>query len=113
MKANLLKDMIFSVINANTQKSWFWRKIIKLRQLFRPMIMHEAGNGQQIFICHYHWHPKGPLLPVYGPSSALVLRLHLEAKLSSVITEYQWHPVRTDTLLEIQTLLYDSIAPKD
>lgn len=85
--------------------------MLKLRPLFRLVLKYEVGNGHKIFLWHGTWHPKGPLLPTYGPRILFgtclpmdaKLGLPMDAKLDTVIHDIQWKwlAARTDEQLEL------------
>ena len=45
VNAYMLKSRSFWVVKAPTQCSWYWRKLLKLRDMVRPMLKHRIGNG--------------------------------------------------------------------
>lgn len=103
----------FWTAHAYNYHSWSWKKILKIRPLFRTLISYEVGNGRDTFLCHDAWYPKGPLELSYGPSIVHCAGLPYDAKLSIVIVEWHWPPARIEALLEIQSLLCGVINPKD
>lgn len=46
----LLKSKSFWSVTANSSCSWSWRRLLKLRTMFRPMIFHEVGNGGRTYL---------------------------------------------------------------
>lgn len=46
IKVNLLKGTCFGVVRPNANSSWCWKKILKTRVWFRPMLQSLIGNGQ-------------------------------------------------------------------
>lgn len=77
------------------------------------MIKNKGGDGTRIFIWHDNWHPRGPLLQVYGTGGLLRLGLNTDAKLSLVIeaTNLNWPLTRSLVLLEIHSLLQCVLSP--
>lgn len=67
----------------------------------------QVGIGQKIFLWHDTWHPKGPLLMIYGPRILIGTGLTIDTKLHFVIHNSQgkWPGART------QTLIYGVLSP--
>lgn len=59
---HLLKDKRFWTIDIKSGSSWTWRKIPRFRDTGRKLIKYIVGNGAKIFVWHYCWHTKDPLL---------------------------------------------------
>lgn len=104
----------FWIVKANAYSSWHWKKLLKLRPLFRTMLKHHIGNGQNTFLWYDNGHPTGPLLLVYNPIIVYDASLPLNPNASIVINglERNWPPARSNDLLEVQVQICDNIFPK-
>lgn len=113
VKNSLFKGKSFWMVKSNTTHSWCWKKLLKLRPIIRPMIMHEIGNGRDTFLWHDLWHPQGPLLLTYGPRIVYDSGLPENAKVLAFIngTASKWPPARSDALFHIQMQLCGKIEP--
>lgn len=58
-------------------------------------------------------HPSGPLIQTFGSRIVYGTTLSLRAKVSAVIAgnSWNWRPARSDTLVDIQAILCDSLYP--
>lgn len=64
----LLKGDSFFMIKEKANNSWCWKKVLKLIDKVRPMILSVVGNGEDIFQRHDYWHPTS-LVSVWSQSS--------------------------------------------
>ena len=62
----MLKGKSFWAVKPPSQSSWYWKKLLKLRDIVRPMLKHRIGNGCGTFLWYDNWHPLGPLLDKFG-----------------------------------------------
>lgn len=114
IQANLLNERSFWLINPPTNCSWNWRRIHKLRAIFKSMLKHVVGNGRKIFLWHDNWHPLGPLFPLkYNYRLVYDSGLSINAKLSSEIrgAEWNWPLARSETMVEVMIKLCDQVYP--
>ena len=94
----LLKDKSFWTVKPPSQCSWYWKKLLKLRDIARPMLKHRIGNGCGTFLWYDDWHPLGPLLDRYGQRVVYDAAISLNAKVSTIIDGQVWHWPMTNTL---------------
>ncbi|KAL0420811.1 UNVERIFIED_CONTAM: hypothetical protein Slati_3104000 [Sesamum latifolium] len=76
--------------------SWSWRKILRLRHQLLDHVYCSIETGDNFLLWQDSWHPLGPLIYRFprGPS---ILRIPLDAKLSTGIRDGQWNwPKITD-----------------
>lgn len=81
----------------------FGRKILKLREVFKPHLKHVIGDCSSVFPRHDDWHPIGPLV-IYIPARIVYdSALPFQAKVQDVIQDSAWHwpPARSDNLVRI------------
>ena len=111
----MLKNKSFWAVRPPSHCSWYWRKILKLRHIARPMIKHRIGNGRGTFLWYDNWHPLGPLLDKFGPRVVYDVALGLHARVSTVIEGDWWHWPLTNTLelMEIRDLMTTVPSPSD
>lgn len=96
-----LKHLSIWTINT-TVGSWSWKKMIKFRNSLLPALQYHIGSGETFSLWHDPWHPFGALIQRYprGPS---LTGLPLNAKLSSIIQQSEWHwpPITSMEILEV------------
>ena len=73
----MLKNKSFWQLKIPGQCSWYWRKLLKLRPIAKPLILHRIGNGDHTFLWYVNWLPVGPLMDVYPERSAFDAALPL------------------------------------
>ena len=56
----MLKGKSFWAVKPPSQCSWYWRKLLKLRDMVRPMLRHRIGNRCGTFLWYDNWFPSGP-----------------------------------------------------
>ena len=86
----MLKNRSFWSIKPPSQCSWYWRKLLKLRDMVRPVLKHRIGNGCGTFLWYDNWHPLGPLLVKFPPRVAYDAGLPLNAKVDNIIANGEW-----------------------
>ena len=109
----MLKNKSLWVVKPHAQSSWYWRKLLKLRDTVRPMIRHKIGNGYGTFLWYDNWHPLGPLLDRFGPRVTYDAALNLNARVSDVINggRWDWPIANTFELMEIREQMSNLPAP--
>lgn len=90
VQANILRGQSFWTVKAHSYHSWCWKKLLKLRDKFCPLLLFAVGDGKRIFVWHDPWHPKGPLLKHFGPGVLYGSGSSINAKLSSMIHNGVW-----------------------
>lgn len=105
IKINLLKMRSFLLVKPNSSSSWSWKKLLKLRNLIKPMTRFVLGKGDKILFWIDQWHPKGPLLSVYSQRTLFGSDICTTTFLSQIINngEWIWPPARSPEMLEIQS----------
>lgn len=110
--STLLKGRSFWTVKIHLYHSWCWKKILKLRDKFLPMMKFLVGNGETIFIWHDPWHPRGPLLQYYGSAILYGSGASYNAKLPIMIQDNQWSwpTARSRCHIDMQSFL-SSLVP--
>lgn len=103
VKEMILRGKCFWAIDASSNFSWTWRRLLKLRSLFRPYIAYKVGNGDLVHLWTDMWHPKSPLRNTYGLQAVYSLGYPLHAKLSFIINNscWSWPPIRYAAVADI------------
>ena len=84
-KANLLRGRSLWDINVPQNYSWNWRKILKLREVFRPYVRHVIGDGEDTWLWFDYWLPPGPLQQLYGNRIIYDSGLSRQARVAKII----------------------------
>ena len=90
-KANLLKGRSFWDIPIPQDCSWTWRKVLTLRNQFRPYFRSVVGNGSEVFLWYDFWLPVGALQVAFGEDQFEETGLHRKTKVSDIIRNDQWN----------------------
>ncbi|KAL0288047.1 UNVERIFIED_CONTAM: Retrovirus-related Pol polyprotein from type-2 retrotransposable element R2DM [Sesamum radiatum] len=80
-----LQDCSIWTIRARSG-TWGWRKLIRLRDVLRPYILYQIGEGTSFSLWHDPWHARGPLILQF-PSGPRHTSIPISAPLSTVIWE--------------------------
>ena len=91
VKANLLKGRSFWDVPVPQDCSWTWRKVLSLRNQFRPYFRSVLGNGREVFLWFDYWLPMGPLQSTFGNDQIEESGLHRNTKVSAIIRNGQWN----------------------
>ena len=86
----MLKYKSIWAVTPPAQSSWYWKKLLKLRDIVRPLIRHKIGNGCGTSLWYDNWHPLGPFLDRFGPRVAYDAALSLNVRVSDVIVGESW-----------------------
>ena len=90
VKENLLRGRSFWEISIPQNSSWTWRKLLKLREYFKPHIKYTIGDGQDAFLWFDHWLPMGPIHPSMGDRVIYDSSLPRLARVAAIIREGRW-----------------------
>ena len=53
----MLKGKSFWQAKTPSHCSWYWRKLLKLRPIAKPLLIHRIGNGDHTFLWFDNWLP--------------------------------------------------------
>ena len=56
-----LRNKCFWKVKIPSQCSWYWRKLLKLRPIAKPLLIHKIGTGNHTYLWFDNWLPTGPL----------------------------------------------------
>ncbi|KAL7224750.1 hypothetical protein ACSBR1_026103 [Camellia fascicularis] len=90
VKSYLLKGQSLWRIKMPSDPSWVWRKILSLRPVIYPLILHKIGNGGDVFLWFDNWHPLGSLWARFGARVVYDTAFGMDAKVSRIINNRSW-----------------------
>ena len=110
-----LRGKSFWAIKAPSQFSWYWMKLLKMRDKIRPLLKHNIGNGCRTFLWFDNWHPLGPILEKFGNRIVYDSAIPLHAKVNVIIAGGEWHWPRTNTLelMEVRSQMHLVDSPSE
>jgi hypothetical protein len=86
--------------------------LLKLRELAKPFIWFEVGNGSRVFLWYDQWHPDGCLLDKYGYRAINIYEAgsNVGARVSSIIRDgdWFWPAAKSDSIVQMQSRLLRS-----
>ena len=89
-RANLIRGRSLWDFPIPNDCPWTWRKLLSLRDKFRPFIRSSVGNGFQTFLWFDYWLPMGPIVPNMGDNMIFESGLPRNAIVSTLIRNSQW-----------------------
>ena len=112
-RANLLRGRSIWDIKVPTNCSWTWRKLLKIRSLFRPHIRYMVGNGQLTWLWFDFWLPMGPIHPTMGDRVIYDSGLQRHAKVATIIRngEWRWPLANSNELLTLKEAIPQEMIP--
>ena len=113
-RANLLQGHSLWDVSIPTNSSWIWRKLLKMRTLFRNQIKHIVGDGNDTWLWFDDWLPLGPIQAGMGNRVIYDVGLPRTARVSAIVRENSWHwPIANSPELLILKETTISIPPPD
>ena len=114
-RANLLKGRSLWEVNIPSNASWTWRKILRLRSLFRPLIKHCIGNGHDTSLWYDNWLPIGPIHEMMGNRVIYDSGLSKAAKVEAIVhgDMWQWPVANPTELLMLKEITQDIPVRKE
>ena len=111
----MLRKKKFWKVKAPSQCSWYWRKLLKLRQVAKPLLIHHIGKGEHTFLWFDNWLPIGPLLDRYPERLAYDAAININAKVNAIIRglEWNWPVSHSIELDEVRSVLATFYQPSD
>ena len=92
--------------------SWTWRKILKLRDLFRPLIKSIIGDGADTWLWFDNWTPLGPIHLSFGDRVIYDYTLSRDARVATIIQgSWRWPVANSPDLLTLKGAIPHSIIP--
>ena len=91
----------------------YWIKLLKLRQVANPLLIHRIGNGEHTSLWYDNWLPTGPLLDKFPERIVYDAALTINAKVCTIIRglEWDWPTSHTIYLDEVRTILSTFCKP--
>ena len=86
----MMKNKSFWQVKTPAQCSWYWRKLLKLRPIAKPLLIHFISNGDHTYLWYDNWLPVGPLLDRYPERIAYDVAININAKVNSIIRDLEW-----------------------
>ena len=90
IQAYMLKGKSFWFVKPPSQCSWYWRKLLRLRNIAKPLVKYKIGNGNATFLWHDPWLPCGSLYDNYGSDVIRYAAIPLHSKTQAIIDRYEW-----------------------
>ena len=90
-RANLLRGRSLWEVHIPNDSSWTWRKILRLRPLFRPLIKHHVGDGCDTSLWFDNWMPMGPIHETMGDRVIYDSGLSRNSRVADIINMDVWH----------------------
>ncbi|KAG7536840.1 Ferric reductase NAD binding domain [Arabidopsis suecica] len=104
---NLLKQASLWSINAgNTAGSWFWRKLLKYRDMAKPFCQVEVGNGETTSFWYDKWSSMGRMVEIVGARGLIDLGINKKSSLVAAWTTRRRRRHRVNQLNEIEEALH-------
>ncbi|KAJ9535399.1 hypothetical protein OSB04_un001489 [Centaurea solstitialis] len=85
-----LKDRNFWDVGEVHDASWFWRKMVRIRDAFRFQLVHKIGDGKSTSLWFDNWHPSGPLCYLISKRELYEARVDLNLKVSDIVCDGNW-----------------------
>ncbi|KAJ9564713.1 hypothetical protein OSB04_000679 [Centaurea solstitialis] len=76
--------------NVVNDAAWGWRKIVRLRGMFREHIVHQIGNGENTSLWFDNWHAAGPLCKFISRRDIYLSGLNVHSKVSDLWNGVSW-----------------------
>jgi hypothetical protein len=86
-----LKGKSFWQVSIPIDCSWYWKKLLKLRNIAKQFLSFKVGNGSHISFWHDKWHPTDYLLDCFGSRVVYDLSIPLDAKVFKIIKGGDWY----------------------
>ncbi|GJU91502.1 hypothetical protein Tco_1303925 [Tanacetum coccineum] len=86
-----LKGCILWDIRPKTSMSWGWRKLLQLRDVVKPFLWKQVGNGLQTSLWYDTWYDQSPLANFLTPRDITRNRFHLRMCVADIITNRAWN----------------------
>ncbi|XP_019056494.1 PREDICTED: uncharacterized protein LOC109116119 [Tarenaya hassleriana] len=99
----------------NPRRSWNLRKLLRLKEVVRPFIKIQLGNGRTISFWHDSWSSLGPLIEFIGDNGPSQLRIERNATVTLACKEGYWNMpgARNDKIQQLHSELTTVIPPKE
>lgn len=112
MRVSLLDHVSIWSVPLKNDSRYAWRKLLKVRPVLKPHVIHVIGNGQQSFLWNDPWHPHG-VVGFYSQRGIYDAALGLNSVVAAVIKgdQWVWPPTKSDSLVQIETVLCGTIPP--
>ena len=112
----MLKGKSFWQVKAPSQCSWYWRKLLKLRPVAKPLLIHQIGNGEHTSLWFDNWLPMGSLMDNYPERLVYDAAININAKVSAIIRGLEWdwpvsHSIYLDAVRPILSNFPPLLAP--
>ena len=113
VQLHLLKNKSLWRAKNPAQCSWYWRKLLKLRHIAKPLLTHRIGKGEHTFLWFDNWLPVGPLLDHFSDRVVYDAAINIHAKVAAVIRglDWAWPGTHTIEMDEIRTILANLYKP--
>ena len=113
IKLYLTRKRSFWDLSIPNACSWTWRKLLKLRDLIRPLIKFTIGDGAHTWLWFDNWLPSGPILPSLGERVIYDSALPRDARVAEIIRDGQWlWPVaNSNELLTLKEAIPQNMVP--
>ncbi|KAJ9535280.1 hypothetical protein OSB04_un001622 [Centaurea solstitialis] len=85
-----LKGQNFWAVGAIHDASWFWRKVVRIRGMFREQFVHVLGDGKRTSLWFDAWHPAGPLCNFISKRDIYAARLSLDLRVCDMVVDGLW-----------------------
>lgn len=90
VERNLLQGKSFWSLDLPNSGSWIWKQLLNLRNIVKPLISCQLGNGRKAFFWLDNWAGPGSLLDLVGPTGPLLSGIPELASVSDVVGPFGW-----------------------
>ncbi|XP_010446110.1 PREDICTED: uncharacterized protein LOC104728885 [Camelina sativa] len=106
-RLNLISSVLWSTLSDTTTRgSWIWRKLLKYRDMAKPLCNMVVGNGEKTSFWYDNWSPMNRLMDIGGDRGVIDMGISKQSTLAEVWDTHRRRRHRLPHLNDMEDALH-------